>query len=58
MRRIAGRPGTKPLRWNAGWRRRATPEEAAEAQAQFEKRADASPDGELWTCGVPDEDDA
>ena len=36
----------------------ATPEEAAEAQAQFDKRADASPDGEFWTCGVPDEDDA
>lgn len=36
----------------------ATPEEAAEAQAQFDRRADASPDGELWTCGVPDEDDA
>jgi hypothetical protein len=36
----------------------ATPEEAAEAQAQFDKRADTSPDGEFWTCGVPDEDDA
>lgn len=35
----------------------ATPDEAAEAQAQFAKRADASPDGEFWTCGVPDEDD-
>jgi hypothetical protein len=36
----------------------ATPEEAAEAQAQFDERAGASPDGEFWTCGVPDEDDA
>ncbi len=35
----------------------ATPDEAAEAQAQFAKRADASPDGEFWTCGVPDEDE-
>jgi hypothetical protein len=35
----------------------ATPEEAAEAQAQFDERADASPDGEFWTCGVPDDDD-
>lgn len=34
----------------------ATPEEADEAQAQFDKRADASPDGEFWTCGVPDDD--
>lgn len=35
----------------------ATPEQKREAMKQFGKRADASPDGELWTCGVPDEDD-
>jgi uncharacterized protein (DUF1810 family) len=35
----------------------ATLEQKREAMKQFGKRADASPDGEFWTCGVPDEDD-
>ena len=35
----------------------ATPEEKREAMDQFGKRANASPDREFWTCGVPDEDE-
>jgi hypothetical protein len=35
----------------------ATPEEKREAMEQFGKRANASPDREFWTCGVPDEDE-
>jgi hypothetical protein len=36
----------------------ATDEEAREAMSLFDRRAEASPDGEFWTCGVPDDDDA
>ena len=36
----------------------ATPEEAREARVLFGKRAEASPDGVFWTCGVPDDDES
>jgi hypothetical protein len=36
----------------------ATPEEAREARVLFGKRAEASPNGVFWTCGVPDDDES